>query len=163
LKALLATMLVAAIAIAAIVSGCGSDDDSTSSSAASDSSSLSKAEFVKQANAACLGEREDSLEELATYQQRHRSEGLPEAVLAENAFKAVTLSTIEAEIAALRALGLPTGDDGGVEAILALLQADLDKATKLRAKLSSDEVEGYFVNANKKLRGYGLSSCTKAG
>jgi hypothetical protein len=158
-NAWLTTTLAAAMAVAVIAMGCGSDEDSGSASAG-DSSSLSKAEFVKQANAACLKPRETALQEVAAYSQKHRSEGLSDTLLGRKAIKVVLLKTFEEEIAALRALGAPEGDEEEIDAMLAATQSALDEAKEL-PKTSSKEVESYFGDADKKLRQYGLTGCTK--
>lgn len=180
----LKTMCAVAIAIVAVTAvGCGGGSDSTSSSSSAGggtsssaeggSSSLSKEEFVKQANAACLEARENSFAKIAAYEQHHRSQGLPQPILTQNAVRAVLLSTIEAEIPALRALGAPAGEEEKVEAMLAAQQAALEKAQKLRNKhyslqaakgfQASVEIENDFGGPDKEFVAYGLTSCIKKG
>lgn len=153
------TTLIAAIGIVAVALGCGGDDDSSSADAAGDS--LGKAAFVKQANEACLEEREDSFEQVAAYQKKHRGEGGSQEEQMRRAIRAVLLSTIAAEIADLEALGMPEGDEQQVEAILASLEDAHEEAEEQTKTDPSKEVEDYFGAANKKLAGYGLESCQK--
>jgi len=47
--------VVGAIVVAALVAGCGSDSGSNASATTGSSAPLTKAQFVKQANAICLG------------------------------------------------------------------------------------------------------------
>lgn len=155
-------VLAIAMAFAVFVSACGGNDDSTSASAAGESdgnSSLSKAEYIKRAAAACASERENSFAQIAAYTEKHRSDGLSEAVLAKKAVKAVLLSIIAAELDDLRKLGAPAGDEQKVEAMLAAEQAALDEAKANKKKL--EDVEDYFVQADMELKAYGLDECTK--
>lgn len=156
----LTTILTATAAAAMIAVGCGSDDDATSGSAEGDSSSLSKETFVKRASAACSRPRESSLERVAAYQAQHRPDGLPKAELNRRAFRAGLLLTIEAEVAALRKLGAPAGDEEEIEAIITALQAALGEAKEGNRK-SFDQVEDYFAGTDKMLQEYGLTGCMK--
>ncbi len=153
--------LIAAVAIAsaALGSGCGGGNPSTASSPEG-VSTASNAAYIKQANAACLAQRENSLERVAAYEKQHSSESLPRHVLAENALKAAVLSTVEAEIAALEKLESPAGEEEAIEAINALLHDALDKA---KGEEGLANVEGAFRSVDRQLRRYGLSACAKNG
>lgn len=168
--------LVAVAAIAVLAMGCGSSDDSQSatdsvggSTASGEgagmprqeiaTSSLSRDEFVKQANRACSQARAGSLEEVAAYEKSHRSEGLPQAVLSENAIKTVTLSITETEIDALRRLGAPEGDEEEIKAIITALEKSSSEAKN--PAVGYREVSDKFADVNKKLQAYGLARCTK--
>lgn len=161
----LSPTLVAAFAIAVIAAGCGGADDSTSASESmsADSSSQTKAEFIKQANAACNKAREGGLEDVAAYTEKHRSPGVPEAVVAAKGLKLTLLSIIEEETKALRGLTPPPGDEEEIEAMLADIQRDFEKAKKVKAKadLHPEEIEDKFLDVDKQIRAYGLSSCVK--
>lgn len=88
-------LLVAATLAATVASGCGDEDDGGSPSASSDSSlttsSLSKAEYLKKAGAACQRERADLLGEFNSYVKKHDSKGVEEGVLLAKAVKTVLL------------------------------------------------------------------------
>jgi hypothetical protein len=166
-----AVSLVAAIAMIAGAFGCGGGGDSSGSSSGknssasssteiSNASTLSKATFVKRASAACLEQREDTLERVPVYEKRHRSDGLSPHELTESALKAAVLSTVEAEIAALEKLGAPAGEEEAIEGINALLHDALIKA-KGEEKLT--KVEGAFQGVDTQLRKFGLPACAKNG
>jgi hypothetical protein len=165
LNARLRTVWAIAIAVSVVAIGCGNDDESSSASGSGtgESSSLTKAEFVKKANAACTEEREGGFERIAAYTEKHRSEGLPEALLAAKALKVTLLSMIGGELDALRQLEAPLGDEKEVEAMLTTIQAELEKAkeVKLRPELPPEAIEDKFPKANKLIRSYGLTSCIK--
>lgn len=165
MNARLMAVSVAIVAVIALGGGCGSGSGGGSSSevqsgsATGGASRSSKAAFVKRANAACLENQEGALERLAAYEKGHRSDGLTKAELTEKAIRAVELSTIESEIAAIRALGpAPEGDTAAIKAIVAALEKDLAAAKE--SKNSSKEVEDYFLDADKMLQDFGISGCT---
>lgn len=162
-----ATMAVA-MAIVLVAVGCGSsgggegDSASGSGSAEAVSSSPEQAEFVKQANAACLKEREDTLTQVGVYKNKYSSEGLSEEALTRKAIKTAILQTLEEEINALQELQPPEGDEEKVEAMLAAQQATFEEAKKQQAKLSTAAIEASFADSDEDLRAYGLTSCTKS-
>lgn len=172
-----ATLVVAAvIAMAALAVGCGggsssgssSDSASTSAGGATSASTtqsgtggpLSKAEFVKQASAACLEEGEEVINELIVYTEKHGSEGLAQPKLLAKGVKVVLLPTIEAEIAAVQKLEAPARDAGKIEAMLAEQQAVVDQLRKANKVGSFGEVENRFKAVSKKLKNYGFTACT---
>ena len=162
MKARLMTILAAVIAIGAIGVGCGGDE-STSAEAGGDSggtSSSSKAEFIKQASAACADQRKNTLSRIAAYSEKHQSEGLSEAELGQRAIRVVILSTIAGEIDALKQLDAPSGDEQEIEGIMAAQEKALDEA-RARAHKSYDDIEDYFVKASAELTDYGLPECSK--
>ena len=158
----LKTTAVAVIAIAVFALGCGGSDDSSSASDSGEdaSGSSSKAVFVKQGNAACLKQRQNAFGQIAAYEEKHRSEGLPEAALRRKAFKVVILATIEDELAALRNLEVPAGDEEEIEAILGAEQEAFDVASGPETN-SYREINSKFRPADEMLRDYGLSDCAK--
>jgi hypothetical protein len=187
LTSLLVTAI--AVAIAAFVAGCGSDSNgqqasgtqsgsaatqggdgseahSDGSQAQSDetegsSSAPGNAELIKKAGAACTQARESAFRRIAAYRNRHRSDGLPETVLAENAARAALLSTIDAEIAAIRATAASVGGEETIEAIVAEMQKTLDEARAMK-EASSAEIEDLFADTDDKLEAYGLTACSKS-
>lgn len=156
----------AAVAIVCVVAvpvgGCGGGSDT---SGAHDSSSApspaAKARFVKQAIALCQRERADTGEELEADRQRLSKDGLSGAALSLAAIRAVLLSTIADEIAALRKLEPPVGEEAEVRAIMVNLQSTLESARKVKG-LTSHLLEARFGPVDKELRAYGLGACAKA-
>lgn len=154
-------MTILAVAIMGIAVGCGGGGDSKSAPS-STAQRIGKLAYAKKASEACIEERSDSATAIQAYEKKHRSEGLPEAVLATNAYKTVLLSTIEAEVAALRKLGPPTGDTGQLKAIFDRLQAAID-AERAKKSKSIAEIEAGFTKTDEELERYGLTECTKIG
>jgi len=121
---------------------------------------LSKAVFVKRANAACSKESKNLIEDVEAYGERRSSEHLPEGVSVANTVKAVVLPIVEAEIAAIRRLEGPPQDRKQIEAMLVAQQSAVDEVKKLKSLKSFEEVEDHFSKAAKQLKGYGLTACT---
>lgn len=144
------TILLAVMGLVAVGVGCGSDE----------SESVSKATFIKRATAVCLKPRINTLQRVASYSEKHKSDGLSNAELGRRAIRVVVLSTIATEIEALRKLETPSGDAQKVEGIIAAQEKALDEA-KARTHKSYDDIEDYFGDANKALANYGLAECSK--
>ena len=111
-------VVLALVALAAIVAGCGSDDSDTTAT-----ESLTKAEFIKQGDAICKkgndqseGEAEEFAEENDFTLEKASKEQLEEAV-AE-----VLVPNLNQQVEDIRALGVPEGDEEQVEEILDSLE-----------------------------------------
>lgn len=146
--------------------------DSTSSDSTSDStaaepssnaapvqaSSLSKAQFVKQANAICQKTKFDLNKEGEAFVKQHAGGAQREELFGDLA-RTIFLPAIEAEMAAIRELGAPKGEEEEVEAILSAQQAGIDEMRELAAAAAVTELESPFAEASKKFGAYGLSAC----
>jgi hypothetical protein len=152
----LIALLAAVTTIALLVAGCGSSDDSTTD-AADNGETLTKAEFVKQANAICAGgnkEIENGFEELA------EEEGIsekkpPSEEFQEEAIESVVIPGVQSQLDEIRALGFP---DDEAEAIVESAEEDLEEAEEDPKTLG--ETDG-FKETNKEARAYGLTVCGK--
>lgn len=163
-RALLA--LLAVLAMGILVAGCGDDGDSgasgTAFSGAGDDAagSLDREEFVKQANAACLQQSKDYSAEVTQFVEGNAgAEGLTEQDVALAAIKAIVVPITEAQIAAIRRIGAPEGDEEEVEAALAAQEqaiADVMAADEIK---SSDELDQLVGDATEELESYGLRGC----
>jgi len=128
---------VAALLLAGVFAGCGSDDDSATGSSSSGSEEitvetgdLSKAQFVKQAGANCIKAKSQFNSQFAVNIQDLRKrkstaarvEALPAAV------RGALVPAYEEMIEKTSALGAPAGDEEDVSEFLTALQQDLDTA-----------------------------------
>lgn len=152
--------LAAVVAIAAIAVGCGGGDSGSATSAGITvtTSSLDKAAFLKKANAACSKEREKLIPAIEAYFKKYAAK-LPENVLIASMAKAAMVPTVEAEIAAVRKLGAPAGDEDEIATILAAQQKAVDQVKTLKKAPSLEAVEGRFHRATKMYEAYGFASC----
>jgi hypothetical protein len=123
------------------------------------SSSLSKAEFVKQANAICTREKTKGLEAMGAYAKQHRgaATGQAKIELIGEAIQKVFLPSVQSQVNQIRALGAPAGDEQEVEALLDSLEEAVEKASQGTA--SSARFGQAFASSGKLAREYGLSDC----
>jgi len=154
----LTSLLIASIAFAAILSGCGSSSGGQSPGTESGGSTAvkeegspppEKAAFIRKASAACTRAREEAFKQVSGSGN------------AKNSLEAVVLATLQAEIAAIGALPPPAGDEGEIEGIVAEMQATLDDARRMK-NASSTEIEALFGDTDKQLEAYGLAACSKS-
>ncbi len=135
------------------VGGCGGGDSTTDTSTAA---ALSKAEFVKQANAICA---EGNKETDAIFESFEKGEPKAEAeTVIENEF----VPSVQGQIDEIRALGAPEGDEATVDHMLDLAQADLDRIENEPGIVISGEEEDQFADFAKVGHPYGLTECDKA-
>ncbi len=123
------SLIAMVLALGALV-GCGGGSSSDSSNGALETtvttSSRSKAEFVKLANAICERDKANLLAELGTYFKKHGSEAPSPSQAAVQAIEGVVLPKIEREIEEIGALGAPRGEEEKVESFLAALKEGLE-------------------------------------
>jgi len=142
-------VLVAALLGLGCGGGDGGDDEATAS--------LSKPQFVKQANAICERGLERRLTESGKYAGEHRGESL--TVLARKAFMAVGLSVWEEEFEELRALDPPKGDEKQVDRIFAAFESWVD-GTEQKNGGANPKLNKEIADAVELARKYGLSECS---
>lgn len=136
----------AVLAVVLIVAGCG-DDSSTAS--------ISKAQFVKKANAVCKkGTKQLQVDYLAfvtksqvTNPTEDDYAKLVDVVFAPN---------LQQEADEIRALGAPSGDEDEVEEIAKALEEAVEAAEKEPELVLGTEV---FTKSSKLADEYGLKAC----
>lgn len=157
--AFLLAMSTAGLIIFAI--GCGSSD---SSGNADSGESLSKTEFVKQANAACQSEREKVLTRIGAFSEELKGEKkLSQSERSEKALEMALFATVQAEIDAVEKLAPPPDQQEQVEAMLAGQEALLEKAKGKAEQLDPTELEELMGTDDGPARALGLTACTKGG
>lgn len=134
-------------------SGCGGSDSTTAS--------LSKAQFVKQADAICEAADEAQAEALQRFGEETpqlSNKQINSKATQETIIKAVGLPPIRAEIKELSELGVPEGDEDQIEAIISGLEQALKQAEANPVALT-DEKGGPFTEVGKLAAKYGLKAC----
>lgn len=146
-------LLAALAALALIIAGCGGGSDSTETT-----SSLTKAEFVKQGNAICAKGNEEIEEAFEEFGKEHgfSKEKEPSKAELEEAVETVLIPKISKEIESIRALGPP---DEEAEAVLDAAEEALEKGEEDPKQFLKEENAGPFAKANKLSREYGLTKC----
>jgi hypothetical protein len=152
------------IALAAVVAGCGDSDDSASGSnqtktVSVTTSSLSKAEFIKRANAACGRAEATLVPKLERFALEHQSERTSPRVKQAKAAKAVLIPVAEAQIDAIRKLGAPKGDEAQIETILTAQQRGIDELKEVKRIEPGTFAQDYFIEGVKKFKTYKLVDC----
>jgi hypothetical protein len=149
-------ILAAVAAIALIVAGCGGGDDSTTEGDAS----LTKAEFVKQADGIC---KEANSELTVEFQKFSKENNLPEGKeptkeQGEELVEEVLIPNVQQQSEDIRELGAPSGDEDRVAAILDALDQGIEEAEEDPAALL-DAQDDTFDKANELAADYGLKVC----
>lgn len=173
-----AIFMLVALLTTGLASGCGGDDStdsaSTDNAAATtgtgdegggsnpadegiETASVSKAQYVKQANAVCAKFREARIKELDAYREDN-PESLKEGFV--GSLQDVYVPSMEQQMAALRELGAPRGDERQVEAIVVGFEDWLDEVKEFEGKTPPPELQKGIVRAGNLATKYGLEECT---
>lgn len=139
-----AFLIVASLGLAA----CGSDDSSDDSS-----DSITKAEFVAQANAICA----ESNKTIDAAEKEAFSGGQPTQADADAFINDTLLPEVESQINDIEALPVPEGEEDQVSAILDAANKGLEEG---KADPSALQGNGDpFAEANKLANAYGMTEC----
>lgn len=142
-----------AICAAALASGCGGGDGDDATATAA-----TKAEYLKQANAACRRERAGLKQRIAEF-RRLREGDEPREVFNGELARNVLLPTIENEMEAIRALRAPPGEDGRIDHLLSLEELALTNVVYMERVSSIAAVKREFADSARRLSAYGLPDC----
>jgi hypothetical protein len=145
-------VLTTTLAVGIVIAGCGGGND-TSSPTTATASTISKADFVAQANAIC-----DKGNQVTDSAGAQLGENPSQAQLTELISKTFVPS-IQGQIDAIKALGAPVGDEATVAKMLSLAQDNLDQ---LESDPSQIENPKLFANFAKVAHPYGLTSCAQS-
>jgi hypothetical protein len=138
---------IAGVLIAVLgASGCGG---STKSTATATVPAISKAELVAKANAICTSGNGPLLAAGAKLAS-HPSQAQVVAIV-----QSAYLPSIEAQITAIKALGVPPGEQATITKMLRLAEADLNKLKANPALVATDVFGGFARVAHP----YGLTAC----
>jgi ABC-type glycerol-3-phosphate transport system substrate-binding protein len=150
--------LVAMLALAGLVTGCGGGGTSSSSSSDSGGEAPTKAVFIKEADKVC-GEAEDEL--VKEVEDFAKENGIPlekeepsEAQQGE-LFRAVVLPNIGRQAEEIAALTPPEGDEGTIEDLTDTLSEEVAEAEEESGAPADDTLAG----ATKKAKAYGFKTC----
>jgi hypothetical protein len=132
---------------------------STQGKPATPTGGLSKAEFVKQANAICEKGKKESLVKMAAYAKQHKGAGQAGPAAIVEAVKAVFIPGVESQIEEIRALGAPPGEEAKVEDFLAAMEDGVDTANEASGSNPSAAFSQSFKRSAKLAHEYGLDGC----
>jgi hypothetical protein len=143
---------VGALTIAMIVVGCSGNEEAATAS-------LTKAQFIKQADAACTKGNENFQTLYEEYVREAKLDVAKKKTAAQwtEIVEKVVAPALEQEVAEVRALGAPKGDRSQVNAILGAIEGGLEKVKENPSLATNTEDE--FVKSYKLATKYGLKVC----
>jgi hypothetical protein len=148
-------LIASLAALALIVAGCGGGGDSTGST---ESSSLTKAELIKQGDAICEKGEEELEEEANQFAKENGIDtGKPTEAQQEEVIEEVVAPALRKQAEELRELGTPSGEEAAVEEIT----GSLEKGTKELEEEPGKLLQGAnpVGKASKLAREYGFKEC----
>jgi len=142
-----------------LLAGCGGGGSSESTNA--QTGTLTKAQFLKQANAICVqGTAAMNKGDVAFWAKHRPQGGKPPSQGLVNQLQLQAILPVRArELRQIRALGLPRGDEQRVEAILGAWQEGVEKGKEEPSSLDSAGPEFAFYKAYSMGIDYGLAKC----
>jgi hypothetical protein len=151
-------LLGAALAVA-LVAGCGSSDDSTTAGG-DEGGSLTKAEFVKQADAICAkgGKEINAGFEEFTQEKGISETKAPPKDVQEEAVEEILIPSIGRQIDEVKALGTPAGDEGELDEVIGAEEEVLEEGEENPLAMINGE-SAKEKEANKLASDYGLKVC----
>jgi hypothetical protein len=150
LFALLACALVSAL----VAAGCGSDSGDTATA------SISKAEFVKQANATCEKGREKLHTDYLVFSREKNGQRVPSRAEYEEYIDRVVAPNLNRLGSQISALEVPEGDEDQIEALLAAIDEGLENAEAKPESVLANNAE-IFSKAIKLATAYDLAACAE--
>jgi hypothetical protein len=147
----LLVLFACAVGAALIVAGCGSGGDSNTAS-------ITKAQFVKQADAACKKGEEQIQADFKAYIEGHKNLTNPTEDDFAEVVDTVLAPNVEQEVGEIRALGMPSGDEAKIEAILDSVEEGREEA-EADPKNAIQTTPASLEKANKLAKEYGLKVC----
>jgi hypothetical protein len=145
-------VLAVLVAVAAVVAGCGSDSDT--------SASLTKAQFIKQADAICKKENAAIETEFEKFAKENNipTNKEPNKEQGEELVEQVLIPNVKNQSEQIRDLGAPSGEEDRVETLLDTLDEGIEEAEDDPAALFTAKTDP-FGKANKLAREFGLEAC----
>ncbi len=150
-------LLGGALVFALIVVGCGSGGDDGEGT----TSEISKAAFVKRAEAICAETQERASSAFRAYMVQHSGEALTaekERAAQAEVGKTIVVPAKRQEAEELRALGAPAGDEKLAEAIVGAYEEGVEIALAHPEQATQDGTEA-FGKAERLAAAYGLEGC----
>ncbi len=141
-------LLIAALAIV----GCGDSDEEATAS------SITKAEFVKKANATCKAAEEQIQGDFGAYAVEIGELKNPTESDYAKLIEVVLVPNLEEEIEKLRELGAPSGDESEVDAMIEAREESIELAEE-DPRLVVDKGEAIFGKSSQLAEEYGLEAC----
>lgn len=144
-----------AVIVCAFAAGCGGDDsDDGGGGGEAPATDITKAEFVKQANAICTAGNQ----EIADAAQELGSNGQPSDDDLQGFAEDSLIPSIRGQVEDIRALGFPEGDEDTLGGLLDDADGILDDAEDDPVAFVQQD-EDPFTDVNQGLADYGVTAC----
>ena len=167
MRKVIGTLLLVAALLGAVGCGGGSGSDSDTKAAADSTTAssttpatLTKAQFIQEADQICDADSSVLPVKLAAYEQRAKQSGRPEEEVFEEFAEEVLLPTIETRLEKLHALGVPSGSEREAEAFIQAMENGVTAAQNGSAGTLA-EFEKPFEPAVKLGRAFGFKRCAR--
>lgn len=156
-------LLAGVLAAVLILVGCGGggSDDSTSTSSDSSTAALSKAEFIKKADAICTAGGKRTQEEFAAYTKEKKLTGKQEPTPAQltEVSDEIQVPALKRQAEEIRALGAPTGEEDQVNKLVDAIDEGIENVEAADPKEALASLSTLFAEADKLAAAYGLKVC----
>jgi hypothetical protein len=141
------------------VGGCGTSDSGGGSTGSRLPLSLTKAQFLKKANAICSrGNEEMARLDVAAW-ERYNPDGRPITDAVSDKVALALLPAREKELRRIRALGPPQGDEQYVDRMLDAWQEGIRRGREDHSSLRAGDTDFAFYEAYSMGLDYGLVEC----
>ncbi len=153
-KRVLIVLLAGALGGTFAVSGCGGGEASDAND-----KTPTKKEFVKKASAACEKAKGEEIAALRNYLDQEPNGN--EKKYVERAGQEIAIPFLDGEAEELAAFDPPAGDENEIDAIVAAIEAGVEKAEEAPLDLEKPPGSNPLAEAEKLARAYGLKVCGK--
>ena len=150
---------ISAVAILAVIAtiggGCGGSDGGSSTATAS----ISKADFIKKADAICSKAAKQTQAEFAEFAKKNQLAATKEPTPAQYAElgKTILIPALKRQVSEIQALGAPSGDEQRIADFLTAVEQAIKKAeAEPQAARSPEKL---LVDADKLIATYGFEVC----
>lgn len=161
------------VVLAVGLTGCdggGGDTNSTSTRGASpetevrpesvETSSLSREEYLEQAENICRSGNSKYLQPFLTYMNEHAKPNQDKEELVGHAVHAVFVPRFRALIEKLRSLGAPAGDEQKIEALIAAMLSAAERLEQRRKFSLTGDIEHELKDVSSLALRYGILNCS---
>jgi len=146
------TLTLGVVLLVGALTGCGSGDSETSS--------LTKAQFIRRANAVCVKNTpQDIVGPIDDYIHQHGGSGKDKEELTADAVQQTMLPHFQAQVDEIRALGAPEGDKRQVERFLNSMQQAIDSLSQSEKISLLTDIDEAFTRAKLSAQSLELTSC----
>lgn len=142
-------------ALALVIGGCGGSDGGDAA--------ITKAEFIKQADALCKKVDEREFGEFGAWAKANDKKlvGLSTGQVEKEAIRAIVVPSVRNEIEEVKAIGIPEGDEEELEKFFDEVEVAIEKTEKNPLSAEKSRSQSPFFGSYELGRAYGFSDCAE--